>query len=136
MSKRHGNIHEESSRHARILPKLNIGDTVQVQNQYGNNPLKWDQSAVVVEDNGFDKITVKMDGKGRVSLRNRRYLRKIIPFLPRSTVPSVRRRTETSIQPEDSAPPITVSTDRILPVTSEQMKLRRSGRQRNIPDRL
>ena len=90
----------------------------------------------MVEDNGFDKFTVKMDGTGRVSMRNRRYLRKIIPFLPRPIMLSVRRRTVPSIQPEDSVPTVTVSSDSILPVTAEQTKLRWSGRQRNIPDRL
>ena len=37
----------------------------------------------MVENLGNQQYTVKMDGSGRVSLRNRKFLRKTEPFLPR-----------------------------------------------------
>ena len=60
----------ELQRHTRQLPDLKLGDTVQIQNQRGNHPLHWDKSGVVVECLGNQQYSVKMDGSGRVSLRN------------------------------------------------------------------
>ena len=37
----------------------------------------------MVESHGHHQYSVKMDGSGRVTLRNRRYLRKIEPYIPR-----------------------------------------------------
>ena len=61
------------------MKDLTVGDNVQVQNQYGNEPLRWDRSGVVVEKLDHGKYTVRMDGTGRITLRNRKYLRKIRP---------------------------------------------------------
>jgi hypothetical protein len=51
-----------------------------VQNQTGSNKLKWDKSGVVVEAMPHHKYKVKMDGTGRVTIRNRIYLRPIMPY--------------------------------------------------------
>ena len=32
-----------------------------------------DRSGIVLEDNGYDKYTIKVDGSGRVINRNRKY---------------------------------------------------------------
>ena len=60
------------------LPPLTIGDCVRIQNQTGPNPTKWDKTGVVVEATQFDQYVVRVDGSGRVTLRNRRFLRKYI----------------------------------------------------------
>ena len=65
----------ESTRSHRKLPKLSIGNRVFVQNQNGTHPTKWDGSGVIVECNNHDQYLVKMDGTGRLSLRNRKFLR-------------------------------------------------------------
>ena len=56
---------------------------MQVQNQRGKDPLRWDKSGVVVENLGNHQYTIKMDGSGRVTLRNRKFLRIIRPLVPR-----------------------------------------------------
>ena len=48
-----------------------------VQNQSGNRPKRWDNTGTVVEVESFDKYVVKMDGSGRLTTRNRRYLKPI-----------------------------------------------------------
>ena len=40
--------------HTRRLPPLAVGDTVRIQNQTGNHPLKWDKTGRVVEVRQFD----------------------------------------------------------------------------------
>ena len=62
------------------LKPLVIGDVVQVQNQWGNHASKWDLSGLIAEKLDFDAYFVKMDGTGRTTKRNRRFLRKIVPY--------------------------------------------------------
>ena len=50
-----------------------------MQNQNGRCPRRWDKTGKVVEKLLFRQYRVKMDGSGRVTLRNRKYLRKISP---------------------------------------------------------
>ena len=61
--------------HSRPLRPLSIGDRVFLQNQHGPSSNKWDRSGVVVESLGHDQYRVKVDGSGRLTLRNRRFLR-------------------------------------------------------------
>ena len=52
-----------------------------VQNQSGNYPKKWDKRGKVVEIKGFDQYRVMVEGSRKVTLRNRKFLRKYTPFL-------------------------------------------------------
>ena len=71
---------EKLNRNCRILPKLAVGDSVLVQNQVGNHPSKWDITGIVVEVKEHDQYIVKVDGSGRMTLRNRKFLKKITPY--------------------------------------------------------
>ena len=75
---------ERLSEHTRTLPPLAIGDCVRIQNQTGPNPTKWDKTGIVVEVRQYDQYVVRVDGSGRVTLRNRKFLRKYIPVVPRT----------------------------------------------------
>ena len=57
------------------LSNLNLGSRVFVQNQHGPHPNKWDKSGVIVECKPFDQYLVKIDGSGRLTTRNRKFLR-------------------------------------------------------------
>ena len=80
---RHQKMCEKLTEHTKCLPPLKVGDHVRVQNQSGPNPTKWDKTGVVVEVRQFDQYVVRIDGSGRVTLRNRRFLRKYIPVVQR-----------------------------------------------------
>ena len=54
---------------------------VQIQNQKGNNPKRWNKSGKIIEKLDFDQYLVKIDGGGRLTRRNRRFLKKIISTL-------------------------------------------------------
>ena len=73
---RHMRSAEKLCEHTRRLPPLAVGDTVCIQNQTGNHPLKWDKTGRVVEVRQFDQYLVRVDGSGRTTLRNRKFLRK------------------------------------------------------------
>ena len=81
---RHMRAAERLSEHTRPLPPLVVSDCVRVQNQTGPHPTKWDKTGVVVEVRQFDQYVVRVDGSGRVTLRNRRFLRKYLPVVPRA----------------------------------------------------
>ena len=66
---------------ARDLPDLEVGDMVQIQNQRGIDPKRWSKSGKIVEKLDFDQYLVKVDGGGRLTRRNRRFLKKIISTL-------------------------------------------------------
>ncbi|MEM7284015.1 MAG: DDE-type integrase/transposase/recombinase, partial [Pseudomonadota bacterium] len=81
---RHMRDAERLSAHTRVLPALAVGDHVRIQNQTGPYPIKWDKTGIVIEVRQFDQYVVRVDGSGRVTLRNRKFLRKYTPVVPRS----------------------------------------------------
>ena len=70
---------ERLNEHSRPLPPLKAGDRCFVQNQTGRSPGRWDRTGTVVEALGHDKYHVKVDGSGRLTMRNRKFLRSFIP---------------------------------------------------------
>ena len=66
---------------ARDLPDLKVGDMVQIQNQRGVDPKRWCKLGKIVEKLDFNQYLVKVDGGGRLTRRNRRFLKKIISTL-------------------------------------------------------
>ena len=80
MAKRHVAHHEAWSEHTTKLPPLKVGMKVFVQNQVGNKPRRWDKTGVVMECKEFDQYVIKIDGTGRLTNRNRKFLRKLTPI--------------------------------------------------------
>ena len=83
---RHMKYHEQLSEHTRHLPPLKIGDSVRIQNQIGPHPTKWDKTGMIIEVRQFDQYVIRVDGSGRVTLRNRKFLRKYLPVVPRPNI--------------------------------------------------
>ena len=75
---------EKWTEHTRKLPPLRVGDTVRIQNQVGPHPKKWDKTGRVIEVMQHDQYRVRVDGSGRITLRNRRFLRNFTPYRPES----------------------------------------------------
>ena len=69
----------EISEQRRTLKPLKLGDSVSVQNQSGNRPKKWDRTGRIVEAMPHRQYRVALDGSKHVTLRNRRFLRRIAP---------------------------------------------------------
>ena len=92
------------------LPQLQRGDSVQVQNQYGNHPKKWSNTGLFAEVLHNRQYQAIVDGSRRVTLRNRKFLKKITPIARRNdldpglpvtiettTLPSTRAVSDTSM---------------------------------------
>ena len=80
MAQRHVAQREAWSEHTKKLPPLPVGTKVLIQNQVGNHPRRWERTGKVVEARDHDQYTVRVDGTGRVTLRNRRFLRSFQPI--------------------------------------------------------
>ena len=84
---------EKLEEHSRELPALREGDSVFVQNQNpgSSRPNKWDRQGKVIAIKNNDQCLVRIDGTGRLTLRNRRFLRKFqlrTPHIPEEPIPS------------------------------------------------
>ena len=88
---------ERYDEHASPLAALSVGDSVSIQNREGNKPLRWDRTGQVVERMENRQYMVKCDGSGRVLLRTRGHLRKIMP--------SVRDRRWYDMDPQQQGEP-------------------------------
>ena len=123
---RHQKTCEKLTEHTKCLPPLKVGDHVRVQNQSGPNPTKWDKTGVVVEVRQFDQYVVRTDGSGRVTLRNRRFLRKYIPVVQRGPLINRPGPVVTSLPaplPQNLKEP---STDQSIPKTPKPDKSNQS----------
>ena len=112
LMKRHLIKGEELSRGTRQMTPLEVGNVVQIQNQTGPHKLKWDKSGVVVECLGNSQYKVKVDGSGRITLRNRIYLKRVVTY---PTVEAKERSGTLEIQrsdykgPKETSPLVTVT---------------------------
>ena len=111
MAKRHQLNQKHYNIHSHPLRELQVGKSVQVQNQERPLPRRWMKTGRVVETIGNKQYRVRLDGSNRVTMRNRRFLRKILPVVdisnntPQESEPLTQRKmpvdSETpSIEPE------------------------------------
>ena len=108
LAKRHSREHEKWTEHTQLLQPLKVGDHVYLQNLVGNHPKRWERTGVVVEIRQFHQYVVRIDGSGRVTLRNRQHLRKFVPFRP-----------ETPSNPVLDTPAAILAPPRATPQASE-----------------
>ena len=83
LARRCKTLHDRLNEHTKDLPPLNLGDQVIIQNQLGNNPKRWDRRGIVVQVLPNRQYYVRVDGSRRLTLRNRKFLRKITPVVSR-----------------------------------------------------
>ena len=138
LAKRH--IRTDTRQSSRELPQLLIGDAVSIQNQCGNKPLKWDSTGLIAEAMPHRQYRVVVDGSRRVTLRNRRFLRKIDPVCrqPRDILAGLPRTEPLELHcptpaPTDSTPPLLSETtskvtapSTVVPQNTTQSTLRPS----------
>ena len=88
---------EALNEHAKSLPPLKEGDKCFIQNQTGRYPTKWHRSGSVVETCDHNQYLVKVDGSGRVTRRNRKFLRAFKPASTSIDNPRLHDPSETAI---------------------------------------
>ena len=115
------------------LTPLNVGDCVQVQNQTGNHPNKWYSTGVVAEVLPNRQYHIVLDGSRRITLRNRRFLKKVTPICRRNYDDSlVSSPPVISTQPlSEERPPLLspVDSEELLRVENERVENERVERE-------
>jgi len=66
----------------KYFPHPTWQSVMRIQNQTGIYPRRWDRTGSVVEVRQYDQYVIRVDGSGRVTLRNRKFLRKFNPVQP------------------------------------------------------
>lgn len=84
LKRRHARACERLTAYTHRPPPLKVGDTVYLQNQTGQRANRWDRSGRVVEVRQHDQYVVRIDGSGRTTVRNRKFLRRFFPTVPTS----------------------------------------------------
>ena len=100
LARRHTRQGAILTEHTKVLKPLQMSDLVLIQNQAGRRGKKWDRSGIVVEILDHDQYRIKIDGSGRTTLRNRRFLRPITPF---SSPPNSDQHTDIPITQQSHA---------------------------------
>ena len=142
---------------SRHLPPLQIGDSIRVQNQTATRTTKWDRTGVITDILSGRKYEVMMDGSHRLSICNRRHLRKISKPNSQEPRPPPQEEEVTikeddddeeeqdlgSLQePETPSTPVTPAPALIQPPAPDPVMApstpepRGSSKTRNCPDRL
>lgn len=122
LSKRNANITERYNMTTHSLPPLAIGDKVAVQNARDK---RWTTTGKIVECLPSRQYKIKVDGTGRITMKNRRFLKRFIKPTPVPTLTlgerTIQETPQTSpqsmpfpqdgstspIQAEPSTPPLT-----------------------------
>lgn len=58
---------------------MEVGSSVSIQHQTSRSPTKWDKTGIVIENKPFSQVLVRIDESRRVTTRNRRFVRVILP---------------------------------------------------------
>ena len=85
--------------HTKVLPSLNNGDCVSIQNQSGPRAKKWDRTGMIVETLPHQQYRVRVHGSGRITLRNRQFLRRITPLQQAPSIPMPNIEDDTPPEP-------------------------------------
>ena len=67
------------ARYTKQQKELPVGTAVTVQNQTGRNPTKLDKTGIILENKKHSQVVVRKDGSRRATLRNRRFVKQILP---------------------------------------------------------
>ena len=138
MCKKNKSIEQKHDEQSKNLTELKIGNEVYCQNT--RNKL-WDRSGIIVEVLPNRQYSIKLHGSGRISLRNRCHLKKIINIKPHTPILNNKIdhckviTKENVIETEKSSDtPITSKTP-VENNTTDKQTLRKSTLKRQPPKR-
>ena len=132
LAQRHAKRGRDLVEHTKVLKPLSTGQVVMIQNQTGNHPNRWDKSGTVLEVLGFDKYKIKLDGTGRITIRNRRFLKPIVPYTKLSQSDGMDTGIPGGVVADQDGRERQVEMDE---TASGQAVQTRSGRLSRMPDR-
>ena len=122
LSDRNRVLTEKYNASARELPPLSEGTSVVIQNR--RHKRKWTKAGKIVESLGNRQYRIKLEGSGRLTLQNRRFIRKSIPLKPTITPsaspPATSQPADQSLNNTPHQPPSVQNNDVEMPPTVQQ----------------
>ena len=106
LAKAHRGVMARDGAH-RTLTALQPGARVGVQNQFSR---RWDRSGTVIEALGHRQYTIRLDGSGRLSRRNRVHLKPICNPSPSTPLDPPASSTSPTVDPSTTENPVRRST--------------------------
>ena len=113
---------EKWSKKTRDYDIIEVDTPVILQNQTGNNPTKWDKTGVVLENKPHSKVVIRVDGSRRVTTRNRKFVRKLIPDKRTVATPTPAQYKPAKKTPEP-APRVMEVPNATAPITEDSEHL-------------
>ena len=111
------------ARYTNQQPELPPGTSVAIQNQTGRLPTKWDKTGVIVENKPHSQVLIRMDGSRKATLRNRRFVKQILP--PKMSTTASRSQQPvaetTAVQSQDRRTPSVPGVSRRLVEPSDNV---------------
>ena len=97
---------EKLDKHSKLQEPLKVGDKVLVHNQVRRFATKREKTSTVVETHDHDQYSVKIDGSGRFTLRNRQFLGRLFhtTYLASQTQLKLTSQAYTSHASQDHLP--------------------------------
>ncbi|KAK8372656.1 hypothetical protein O3P69_020003 [Scylla paramamosain] len=96
------------------------GTRVRMQNQASGT---WDRTGLIVEALPYRQYTVRLDGSGRISLRNRNHLRPVAESTPPPAPPTLRPPTPPAAQPTTTPAQVSIPTQpQLRPAPRRQVR--------------
>ena len=134
LARRHILKQEQLSHNTKPLPPLATGDLVMIQDQAANKqPGKWTQTGRIIEVQKFDSYLIKIDGSRTVTKRNRKFLRRIVPFINAVAQPQPETNPEAPVVPVSTNTPTptpnTTPTVGTTPIPSQTRTPKLTSRQ-------
>lgn len=114
----------------RRLPPLQTGARVRVQDQASK---RWDRTGIITETLPHRQYTVKLDGSGRLSLRNRKHLKISNPPTPAQKTPTSAPTTPTPASATPTPASVTPTPVPATPTTPAPIATSRSKRNKVKP---
>ena len=101
LAKRNEKLLADYNSKAHSLSPLSVGDMVVLQNHVNK---RWDRMGFVVEVLPYRQYNIRLEGSGRVTLRNRRFLKKVSPIISPTSVQHPRPHSPNSCLPNPQSP--------------------------------
>ena len=114
LRKRFARWSERIDEHAKKLRPLTVGSKCFIQNQTGPHKKRWDRSGTVMEVLPHNQYTVKVDGSGHLTRRNRQFLRQFAPATTTIERPIVEGPPDPEINVDSTAPRVSVEDSDVV----------------------
>lgn len=104
---------EDYNKHVHALPPLPVGTSVVIQNRGKKHPRMWTKTGRIVETLPNRQYQIRIDVSGRITLQNRRFIRKVVKPTPKimpSITPVMDTPTAVDLTIQDTSTPPELAT--------------------------